>query len=167
MRTGVKISQNIVAGNYTADSTMHFHFDHSYWNRNSISNRQITHKVRGSNLPRSPHDSVHWLRAWLRSARGHRAAAPGLALQPATEAGFEHLQSLLHLREASRVLGTAVQAGRRDGRGHGLLHEVGHPLARVLAQAGLREQRGDALEAGFVAFSVAVCGLWRKNSCHE
>lgn len=37
-----------------------------------------------------------------------------------------------------------------------------HPLARVLVQA-FRKQRGNALEASFVTFSVTVCGVWRED----
>lgn len=76
------------------------------------------------------------------------------------EAGLQAQESLLDLGEAPGVLRTAVQAGRCDRGGHGLLDELVHPLARVLVQARLGEQRGDALEAGFVAFSVTACGLW-------
>lgn len=110
------------------------------------------------------------MRDWLRSA-GSRcapaaavgaaaaaaAAAVGLVLQSGAEAGFEAHESLLDLRETLGGLGTAVQASWCDGGGHGPLDKVGHPLARVLVQAGFGKQRRDALEAGFVAFSVTVC----------
>ena len=61
------------------------------------------------------------------------------------------------MRESPGALGAAVQAGRGDGGGHGLLHEVVHALARVVVQVGFGQQSGDALETGFVTFSVAVC----------
>ena len=112
------------------------------------------------NLPRSPHGSADSLRAWLRSAGSHcAAAAAGLALQSGAEAGFETEESLLDLRESLGVLSAAVHAGWGDCRGHGPLDEVVNPLARVLVQARFGEQSGDALEAGFVAFLVTVCGI--------
>ena len=113
------------------------------------------------NLPGSPHGRADRLRAWLRSDGSHcaAAAAAGLALQSAAEAGFEAQESLLDLRESPGALSAAVQAGRGDGGGHGLLDEVVDPLARVLIQARFGKQSGDALEAGFVAFLVTVCGV--------
>lgn len=80
------------------------------------------------------------------------------------EAGLQAQESLLDLREAPGTLRAAVQAGRCDRGGHGLLDELVHALARVPVQAGLGEQGGDALEAGFVAVPVAVCGVWREKS---
>lgn len=117
-----------------------------------------------SNLPRSPHGGAERLRARLRSAGSHRrAAAAGLTLQPRAEAGFEALQPLLDLGESPGAVSAAVQARRGDGGGHGLLDELVDPLARVLVRAGLREQSGDALEAGFVALSVTVCRVWKRK----
>lgn len=69
----------------------------------------------------------------------------------------------MDLRESPGALSAAVQAGRGDGGGHGLLDEVVDPLARVLIQARFGKQSGDALEAGFVAFLVTVCGVWREK----
>ena len=115
-------------------------------------------------LPRSPHGGADRLRAWLCAARGHcAAAAAGLSLQSGAEAGLEAHESLLDLRETPGALAATVQAGWGDGGGHGLLHEAVHPLARVLIQAGFGKQRWDALEAGFVAFSVTVCGIWKDK----
>lgn len=65
----------------------------------------------------------------------------------------------MDLREGSGALDAAVEAGRGDGGLHGLLDEVIHLPARVLAQARFGEQSGDALEAGFVTFPVTVCGI--------
>lgn len=115
------------------------------------------------NLPRSPHGSADSLRAGLRSAGSHcdAAAAAGLALQSGAEAGFEAQESLLDLRESPGALSAAVQAGWGDGGGggRGLLDEFVHPLTRILVQARFGKQSGDALEAGFVAFLVTVCGI--------
>lgn len=63
----------------------------------------------------------------------------------------------MDLRESLLALGAAVQAGGCDGGGHGLLDEVVHSLARVLIQVGFGKQRGNPLEASFVAFFVTVC----------
>ena len=63
----------------------------------------------------------------------------------------------MDLRESSGALCAAVQAGWSDGRRHGLLDKVADPLARVLVQARFGKQSGDALETGFVTFSVGVC----------
>lgn len=65
------------------------------------------------------------------------------------------------MRESPGALSAAVQAGWSDGggRGRGLLDELVHPLARVLIQARFGKQGGDALETGFVAFSVTVRGI--------
>ena len=66
---------------------------------------------------------------------------------------------MLDLRKSPGALSAAVQAGWGDGGGRGLLDEVVHPLTRVLIQAGFGKQSGDALQAGFVAVSVTVCGV--------
>ncbi len=86
-----------------------------------------------------------------------------LALQSGGEAGFEAQKFLLDLREGPGALSATVQAGRSDSSGRGLLDEVVHALTRVLIQARFGKQSGDALKAGFVAFSVAVCGVWRRK----
>lgn len=65
--------------------------------------------------------------------------------------------------EGHGALSAAVQAGWGDGGGYGLLDEVIHQLARVLIQTRFGEQSGDALEAGFVAFSVTVWGIWKGD----
>ena len=68
------------------------------------------------------------------------------------------------MRECPGGLGAAVEAGRGDGGGQGLLDEVVDPLARVPAQAGVGKQSRDALQAGFVALFVTVCGTWGKKA---
>lgn len=70
---------------------------------------------------------------------------------------------MLDLRESPGALGAAVQAGRCDCAGHGLLDEVVHAPARVLVQAGFGQQSGDPLETGFVTLSVTVCRVWREK----
>lgn len=110
-------------------------------------------------LPGSPHGSADSPRAWLRSARSHRAAAAGLALQSGAEAGFQALESLFNARESQGALSAAVQAGWGGGDGHGASDEVADPLTRVLLQARFGKQSGDALQTGFVAVSVTVCGI--------
>ena len=69
----------------------------------------------------------------------------------------------MDLREGPGALSAAVQAGGGDSGGHGLMDVVFHPLARVLIQACFGEQSGDALQTGFVAFSVTFCGVWRDK----
>lgn len=109
-------------------------------------------------LPRSPHGSADRLRArLLRSVGSCGSAAARMALQSGAEVGFEALESLVDLRESPGALRAAVQAGWRDVGGHGLLDEILHFLARVLIQGRFGKQSGDAVEAGFVTFSVAVC----------
>lgn len=118
-----------------------------------------------SRLPRSPHGGADSLRTWLRKTL--RPAA-GLALWSGAEAVFEALESLLDLREGSGALDAAVEAGRGDCGRHGLLDKAIHLLARVLTQTRFGEQGGDTLQAGFVAFPVTVCGIWRRgNNCLE
>lgn len=73
------------------------------------------------------------------------AVAAGLVLQCGGDAGSQALESLLDMWERSGALSAAIQAGRGDGGGGGLLDEVVHPLARVLIQAGFGQQSGDAL----------------------
>lgn len=62
------------------------------------------------------------------------------------------------MRKRPGSVRAAVQAGWGDGGGHRLLDEVVHPLAHVLIHAGFGKQRGHALQAGFVAVFVTVCG---------
>lgn len=69
----------------------------------------------------------------------------------------------MDLREGPGALRTAAQARRGDGGGHGLLDEFVHALTSVLIQSGFGKQGGDALQAGFVAFFVTVCGVWREK----
>ena len=110
----------------------------------------------------------------LCSAGSHTAAAAAdvrlLLLSliiGAAEAGLEAQESLLELRQGSGALGAAVLTGRGDGRRRGLLDEVVHPLAGVLVQVGFGKQSGDALEARFVAFLVALCGAWSRGEDGE
>lgn len=65
----------------------------------------------------------------------------------------------MDLRKSPGALSAAVQAGWGDGGGHGLLDEVVHPLARVLIHVHVGKQSRNALETGFVAISVTVCGI--------
>lgn len=103
----------------------------------------------------------------MRSTRSHCAAAAaavaavvGLSGQSGSDAGLETLKSLLDLRQSPGALCATVAAGRGDvGGGRGLLDELVHALARVLIQARFGEQCRHALEAGFVAFPVTVCGI--------
>lgn len=110
-------------------------------------------------LPRPPHGGADSLQTWLR-------LSAVLVLWSGADAVFEALESLLDLREGSGALDAAVEAGRGDGGRHGLLNKVIHLLTRVLTQACFGEESGDALEAGFVAFPVTVCGIWKRgNDC--
>lgn len=63
----------------------------------------------------------------------------------------------MHLREARGALGSTVQAARGGVSRRGFVDEVGDAPARVWIQTGFGELSGDALETGFVSFSVTVC----------
>lgn len=90
-------------------------------------------------LPRPPHGGADSLRTWLRKTLRLAWLATGLALWSGAEAVFEALKSLLDLREGSRALDAAVEAGRGHGGRHGLLDKVIHLLARVLTKAHFRK----------------------------
>ena len=87
-------------------------------------------------------------------------AVRGLEPSAGTQAGFEVHESLLDLGESHGALGAAVPAGRGDSGRGGLLDELVDPLARALVHAGLGQQSGHAVQARFVAFFVAVRGIW-------
>ena len=87
----------------------------------------------------------------------------GLEPSAVAQAGFEVHESLLDLGESHGALGTAVAAGRGDGGREGLLDELVDALARALVHAGLGQQSGHAVQARFVAFFVAVRGIWWRK----
>lgn len=79
-----------------------------------------------------------------------------MVLDSGANVGFEAQESLLNLGESPGALGTTVLTGWVDGRRHGLLDEVVHPLARLFVQVRFGDQSGDPLQAGFVPFFEAV-----------
>lgn len=104
------------------------------------------------NLPGSPHVRIDSLWHWL----GPVGKRVWVVLDSGANVGFEAQESLLNLGESPGALGATVLTSWGDGSRHGLLDEVVQPLARVFVQVYFGDQRGDALQAGFVPFFEAV-----------